>query len=142
MRKNYEMLGLNFKMSDVLAAIGLVQLEKVKDKMAHIWEVYNLYWQELNKVEGISFIPRKDKELPWMTYILCENRNKYMIHMKEKGIVVREIGDCLHRAPYLETRDEYYHSVKFEQQILVLPSGPNQPLENVRKVCQALKEER
>lgn len=141
-RKNYEMLGFNFKMSDVLAAIGLIQLGKVRDKMEHIWEVYNLYWKELNSIEGISFIPRKENELPWMTYILCENRTEYKIRAEERGIVVREIGDCLHRAPYLEARDEYRHSGKFEKQILVLPSGPNQPLENIRKVCRVLKEGR
>ena len=138
-RKDYKMLGFNFKMSDVLAAIGVVQLGKVNDKMAHMWDIYHLYYRELASVEGIRFIPRREDELPWMTYVLCEERDIALQKMKDKGIVGREIGECLHRASYLEARGVYPHSTKFEKQILVLPSGPDQPLENIRKVCEVLK---
>ena len=141
-RKDYKVAGLNLKMSDILASIALIQLDKIKSKMEHMWEIYNQYVQELNEVDGIQFIPRQENELPWMTYIMCKNRSEIKRIMEENGLVVREIGDCLHRASYLEARDKYKHSGKFEEQILALPSGPDQPMENVLKVCKILKEGR
>ncbi len=141
-RKNYEIPGLNFKMSDILASIGIVQLSKIKDKIEHMWDIYHQYYQELRGISGIEFIPRQQNELPWMTYILCEDRNEVKDYLEQNGISVREIGDCLHRAAYLEARDSYRHSGKFEQQILVLPSGPDQPMENIIKVCSTLKKGR
>ncbi len=139
-RENYTVAGFNFKMSDILAAIGLVQLEKIDKKINHLWEVYHQYQEGLKGAEGISFIPRKEYELPWMTYILCENRDAAKLYLEKRGVVARDIGECLHRAAYLEARDEYAHSEKFERQILALPSGPDQPLEHVQKVCQYLRE--
>lgn len=138
-RKDYQTVGLNFKMSDILAAIGLVQLGKIKEKMEHLWAIYNQYFQELNNISGFAFIPRQTYELPWMTYILCENRDTVKLQMEKNGIVVRELGDCLHRASYLEPRDSYINSEKFEKQILALPGGPDQLYENITKVCNVLK---
>lgn len=140
-RKNYQFAGLNFKMSDILAAVGLVQLGKIENKMDHLWNVYKLYYQELSEEKNIEFIPRAAHELPWMTYILCNNRTEMITKLEEEGIVVREIGECIHCAGYLEARDHYTNSVKFERQILVLPSGPDQPLDHIRKVCKSLKGE-
>lgn len=137
--ENYTSVGFNFKISDILAAIGVVQLGKIQKKLEHMWEVYNIYQRELKDVQYIKFIPRRENELPWMTYILCEDRNKIRKYLEENKIAVRKIGDCLHRAPYLEARGSYVNSEKFEKQILSLPSGPDQPIENVLKICSILK---
>ena len=139
-RSAYRTVGFNFKMSDILAAVGLVQLGKIEDKVSHLWEINQLYRKELENVNEIKFIPRKKNELPWMTYILCKHRNQIKRKLEERDIEVREIGDCLHRATYLEARGNYIHSGQFEDHILVLPGGPDQTFENIIEVCKIIKE--
>lgn len=131
--------GFNFKLPDVLAAIGLGQLERLDQKMRHMKMIDEMYRSELKGVEGIDFIPQKQYEFSWMTDIICSDRDKTRKQLWERGIMSRPLGMPLHTAPYLEEKTDYTYAAELQKKLLFLPSGPDQPLQNVEAVIKALK---
>ncbi len=136
---SYMYPGFNFKLPDVLAAIGIGQLERLDIKMQHMNEIDRMYREELKEVEGISFLERQPGEHPWMTDILCVNRDKVREILKNNNISSRPLGEPLHKAHYLKSKGEYPTSDMMREKMLFLPSGPDQSMENVEKVIQVLR---
>lgn len=135
--------GFNFKLPDVLASIGLGQLERLDQKILHVNRIEEIYRKELKNVKGIGFIENKENEFHYEADIVCENRELVRQILYKNGIMSRPLGVPLHTAPYLnQERDIYDTSNKLQGKILYLPSGPDQPLENIEKVTQILKSNR
>lgn len=137
---SYHYPGFNFKLPAALAAIGLGQLERLDEKIGHMKTIDEMYRSELKNIEGIDFIPKRQHEFLWMSDIICQNRNQVRRILKEKDIISRPLGAPLHTAPYLRSSADYIDATKLQEKILFLPSGPDQPLENVEKVIRVLKE--
>ena len=68
--------GFNFKLPDVLASIGLGQLERLDQKVAHVNQIEKMYREELKDVKGIAFIENNEKEFHYEADIVCENREQ------------------------------------------------------------------
>lgn len=131
--------GFNFKLPDVLAAIGIGQLERLDIKMRHMREIDKVYREKLQGIEGISFLDRETGEHPWMTEILCDNKDRVREVLKNNEISSRPLGEPLHKANYLIARGQYPESDIMREKLLYLPSGPDQSMENVEKVIQVLR---
>ncbi len=136
---SYQYPGFNFKLVDVLAAIGLGQLERLDDKISHMKLIDEMYRGELSNVEGIDFIPKKQHELAWMSDIICTNRNRVRDVLKENNISSRPLGKPLHEAPFLKIHADYKYAIELQKKLLSLPSGPDQDLKNVEQVIKVLK---
>lgn len=136
---SYYYPGFNFKLPDVLASIGLGQLERLDKKIEHMQTIDEMYRNELNNIEGINFIPQKQHEFLWMTDIVCKDRDKVRNLLNENGVISRPLGVPLHTAPYLNVKADYTDAVELQKKMLFLPSGPDQPFENVEKVIRILK---
>lgn len=135
----YTYPGFNFKLPDVLAAIGIAQLERLDEKIKHMKEIDDMYRNGLSDVEGISFLDKKEHEFLWMSDILCENRNKVRAILKENGIICRPLGAPLHKAPFLYASGSYEDAARLQSKILYLPCGPDQDFKNVEYVIKVLK---
>lgn len=135
----YKYPGFNFKLPDVLAAIGLAQLDRLDEKMNNMCEINQMYREELTNKEGISFLDRKEGEHPWMTDIICDDKEKVRRILAENGISSRPLGKPLHTAYYLRSKGEYRTSDMMREKMLYLPSGPDQDIENIRKTIHILK---
>ena len=132
--------GFNFKLPDVLASIGLGQLERLDQKVAHVNQIEKMYREELKDVKGIAFIENNEKEFHYEADIVCENREQVRKILYENGIMSRPLGMPLHTAPYLKQKEEIFDSsVQLQRKILYLPCGPNQPMENIERVIHVLK---
>lgn len=131
--------GFNFKLPDVLAAIGLGQLERLHTKMEHMCEINQMYREELSGVAGITFLERKKGEHPWMTDIICDNKDKVRNLLAENEISSRPLGEPLHMADYLRSYGDYGTADEMRKRMLYLPSGPDQDIRNVEKVIRVLK---
>ena len=136
---SYQYLGFNFKLPDVLAAIGLGQLERLENKLMHMKHIDEMYQSGLKNIPGIGFIPRKKNEILWMSDIVCSDRDRIRAVLKENDIMSRPLGVPLHTAPYLKKRADYTYAEDLQKKILFLPSGPDQAFENVEKVIYVLK---
>lgn len=131
--------GFNFKLPDVLAAIGIGQLDRLETKMSHMREINRMYRMELAGVEGISFIERNENEHPWMTDIFCDNKDMVRKILADHEIISRPLGKPLHTANYIKSNGDYETSDVMRDHLLYLPSGPDQDIKNIEQVIQILK---
>ena len=92
-------IGYKYKMSNLQAAWGLAQLERVEELIAKRHLIYNWYSDELWGIEGLrinkkfSYIERPNY---WMTTVILEkdfkiSRDEVMQKLKEKGIDSRPV---------------------------------------------------
>ena len=52
-----DVLGYKYKMSNIQAAIGLAQIERINELINRKREIFNLYYKELIKIDGVSLNP-------------------------------------------------------------------------------------
>lgn len=135
----YSYPGFNFKLPDVLAAIGMGQLDRLDNKLEHMCAIDEMYCIGLKDVEGIDFIPKQTGEFAWMPDIVCKDRDRVRNVLKRNDIISRPLGAPLHTAPYLKEITDYKRAVELQRKMLSLPGGPDQPFENVERVIKVLK---
>lgn len=146
-------VGFNYRMTNIQAAIGLAQLEKIDEYVArrrcHA-QLYNKYLQHteslLEGVEGLT-LPVEQlgcKNVYWMYAILVDkNRNKVMERLKEKGIQTRAFFVPMHRQPMFAS---HYYDKEFpvandiSERGLYLPSGSGLRGEEIEYICKCVKE--
>jgi dTDP-4-amino-4,6-dideoxygalactose transaminase len=88
---HFEMMGTNYKLSNLLSAIGLAQLEKIDDLLSRRRELADNYLDLLKNIKGVS-IPKtteKGKHSYQSFCIFIENRDEIMKSMRSKGIEVQ-----------------------------------------------------
>lgn len=137
---DYRHAGFNFKCSDVLASIGLVQLSRREKKINHINAIYMRYreaMQELPFVEMMA-VDIERGELPLYAIALCARRTQLMKFLQFEGIQTRRLPPDLSTAEFLSP-DIRWPTTRFSTDGLILPCGPDQPLHHVKRVIDALR---
>lgn len=84
--------GLNTKMSELHAAIGLVNLNHYQDHVEKRAAIYERYKQELVNVDGLEFVSFAKQEDPNYNYcpVLFKDRDALFDKFKEAGIFTRK----------------------------------------------------
>jgi len=54
-------IGYNYRLSNVLAAIGRGQLQVLDERVCRKREIFETYWRALGHLPGVAFMP----EVPW-----------------------------------------------------------------------------
>ena len=135
----YQLAGFNLKYTDILASIGLVQLDKIQQKVETSKSNYKMYVDALKGKNQFKMISTKENEVVYTPDILCEDSKKVREYLESKEIQVRPAGACLHNADYFEKRMTYHNADYFEKHLLYMPGGPDQPVENIETTIQYLK---
>jgi perosamine synthetase len=91
MHWHYEIsvLGYKYNMNDIMAAIGLAQLEKLDAMNAKRRAIIGKYLQGIKDIPGIRPYTRytlEGHEAYWFFGIRCKQRDELIIHLKNKGI--------------------------------------------------------
>ena len=133
--------GLNFKFTDIQAAMGLAQLQRAPGRICHLKAVDAMYKKALSGMKGIDLIPVKveDGEIPLYIEVLVDRRDQLVNFLAGRDIQTRLATPALHPTPYFENKGDFPNSIFFGEKGLYLPGGPEQPLENVEIVIQSLK---
>jgi perosamine synthetase len=141
-------LGFNYRLSDVAAALGVAQLEKLDAMLADRSRVASLYQQGLSAVEGVKTpIAGRDNELrSWFVYAtqLPEgaDRDATIARLAERGVASKAYLPCIHLFPHL--RELGYREGQFpvaeaaSARSLALPFFPSMSESQVALVCEAL----
>ena len=113
-------LGYKYNMNDVMAAIGLVQLEKLDDMNDRRRRIISRYINGIKDIPEISlYLPYTNNgdEAYWFFAIRVEDRDNLLIHLKSKGIATG-----VHFYP-LTLRPLYKNTILIV--ILQIPFGKN-----------------
>lgn len=130
----YQLAGFNLKYTDILASIGLVQLGKIAEKVSRSRYNYKAYSDALRYNEKFKLLPTREDEVIYTPDIICEDAKKIRSYLESKDIQVRPAGACLHKAEYFVRRMSYKNAEYFQNQLLYMPGGPDQPEENIKEV--------
>lgn len=132
--------GFNFRFTDILASIGLVQLKRLPERIEKVKAIYARYSEAMSDLPFLKFIPVNIEvgEIPIYIEVLCPERERLIQFLAEQGIQTRPFYPDLNLASYFGNNRRFPHSEIFGTQGLFLPSGPEQPLTNVEQVVKAL----
>lgn len=142
----HEMLGFNLRMTDIAAAIGLVQLEKLDGFNAARQKNAAMLSAGLKGISGI--VPPVTKHGCTHVFhqytIRAKKRDKLADFLKEKGIGTGvHYPIPIHKQPYyieLGYRDSLPISEKATEEVLSLPVHPALSRDDVQKVINEVKE--
>lgn len=142
-------VGYNYRMTNMQAAVGLGQLEKIDWHIEQRNRVAKLYEDNLNEVRDyIRFqkVPERCKSVYWMNTIVLEDcvesdREDIMKKMEEHGIEMRPMFYPAHiMPPYYDEREHYSVAEKLGQRGISLPSHATLRDDDVKYICDCLKE--
>ncbi len=148
----HDELGYNFRMTNVQAAIGLAQLERIDQVVEFKREMGEYYISQLREIPGIKTQIERDwaKQVYWMYCIELDPSlgidAKYVMEkLRERKIGTRPFFRGMHDQPVFEKmglfKDEKYpvtdHAYKYG---LYLPSGMTITKEQIDIVVKNLKE--
>jgi perosamine synthetase len=141
-------LGYNYRLSDLAAAIGVAQVEKLDALLARRDAVADLYAQRLAELEGIETLPaaRGAERRSWFVYAVRLDpgidRDGVIAWLGERGIPSKAYLPAIHLFPHL--RELGYREGQFPvaeaaaAQMLALPFFSTMSEEQVARVCQEL----
>jgi perosamine synthetase len=97
----FERIGTNYKLSNILAAVGLVQMRHIEELLAQRCALAHNYIRLLSEVNGIQLpaITAGGKHSYQSFCVYVDNRDSIMKQMREVGIEVQIGTYSLHRQP-------------------------------------------
>jgi perosamine synthetase len=138
-------IGFNFRMTNIQAAIGLAQLERIDNIIATKIKHAKLYHELLGKTEGITFQPEEHyaKSVFWLHSLLVEgnfrcSRDDLMKELKEAGIDSRPFFIPMHELPPYKS-EGFPAASELSRKGINLPSSTLLSEEDIRRVCEVIK---
>jgi perosamine synthetase len=141
-------VGYKYKMSNLQAALGLAQLERVEEMVAKKRLIYRWYRERLRGVAGISLNVEREwaRNVYWMTSVVLDGSAAVSREAVAAGLGRRQIGSRpffppLSSLPMFHSwADKNPVAYRVAGRGLNLPSGHNLTEEDVDRVCAALRE--
>jgi perosamine synthetase len=137
----FTQVGFNFRYTDIHASIGLVQLDKVNERIDNLKKLYEKYKICLSDLNFLKLIPVNIErgEIPLYIEVLVEEREKLVEYLSSNSIETRLFYPDLDSATHLKCKGDFPNARLFGKQGLVLPSGPDQSEENLDYVLDKLR---
>ena len=121
----HPVMGFNFKFTNIQAAIGLAQIERLEERLAQAARRDAWYRELLGQVEGLEF-PDYDSqpgEVRQWSDVLIDDRDKVEAALKEKAIGSRNFWFPLHtQKSYAGLGGEFPRAASLSARGLWLPS--------------------
>lgn len=138
-------IGLKYKMSNLQAAMGVAQLERLEELVNKKRLIFSWYKDRLQNIDGLTM----NVELPdtrntyWMTTIVLENdfgltRDQFMKKLKDWNVDSRPVFYPLSHMSMFETIHNH-NAENFSQKGINLPSGHNLSEDDIDYVCSVIK---
>jgi len=130
-------IGYNYRLSNILAGIGLGQLEVLESRVASRRKIFNRYFEALSDIDGIKFHKEPGDEFKsnrWLTTIVIEpdltegiTREDIRLGLEKENIESRPLWKPLHIQPVFLSCPSYINEVSYNLFVngLCLPSGSN-----------------
>jgi perosamine synthetase len=142
-------VGYNYRMTNVQAAIGVAQLEKLEDFIEVKRNNYQLYIKLLSNIPGLSILPFKDNiRTNYWFYSLCVCKEEYGMssgslikYLSKNGIQSRPIWGLIgEQKPYIKNQSyDVERAPYFRELIVNLPCSTNLKSEEVEFICNVIK---
>jgi perosamine synthetase len=143
-------LGFNYRLNEMSAALGLVQIQRIKELLAKRAQVAVWYNDRIDQIDGIQkpFITERITHMSWFVYVIrCNDeidRNCLMSFLQEHEIPSRPYFTPIHLQPFYVQqfgwkRGDLPHTEKAGDTFLALPFSGVMTEEQVAYVCDYLR---
>jgi len=138
-------IGYNYRMSNLLAAVGRAQLKVLSSRIEKRRDIFAVYQQKLRDLPGIGFMPEPEwsRSNRWLTCITVEPdefgavREDIRKALEKENIESRPLWKPMHLQPVF--KDCQYAGGTVGEELfekgLCLPSGTAMSDEDVERVC-------
>lgn len=148
---NHTRLGYNYRLDEMSAALGLVQLQRIEELLAKRERVANWYNERLDRISGVCspYIVETTTRMSWFVYVVrCEDnvdRNVLMSFLLERGVPSRPYFTPIHLQPFYQDRfgwrkGDLPNTEKAGDTFLALPFSGVMTESQVEYVCKHLEE--
>ncbi len=141
----HEEVGYNYRMSNVLAGIGIGQLEVLAERVNRKRAIFDAYVEELGGLHGVSFMPEADygRSTRWLTVALVDSDkfgatpNEIIAALDAENIESRPVWKPMHMQPAFAGCMTAGGAVseRFFRDGICLPSGTLMSDEQQARVC-------
>jgi len=139
----HETYGYNYRMSNVLAAIGVAQMEVIEDRIKRKREIFEIYKNELGSIANFMPEINNSRGNRWLTTALFEKDPlKIQEILFKNSIESRPLWKPMHLQPLFKNAKSYINnnSEKYFKKGLCLPSGTAMSDEDVVNIAKIIKE--
>ncbi len=145
----HEVIGFNYRMTNLQAALGVAQLERIGDFISRKREIANAYKLSLKGTKGLTLHPEMAwaKNVYWMYSILVDktefgiSRDELMNKLAEKGIETRPFFYPIHEMPpYIKYKrgSSFGIANEISSAGINLPSGTSLSDSEILEVCELI----
>jgi perosamine synthetase len=140
-------IGFKYKMSNIQAALGLAQLERVDELIKRKVQLFEWYNEGLKNIKGLSLNKANsvsEKSIFWMSSIILDKdfgitRDKLIMELRERNIDTR---------PLFPQMSSFRMFDKFDNPVakhianngINLPSGYERTQEEIAYICETIKD--
>ena len=139
-------VGFNYRLTNIQAALGLAQLERIDDFIEKKRKIAQTYNRLLGDLKGITLSPEASwcKNVFWMYSVIVEDgfglsRNELMNRLSENGIETRPFFVCMHKQPPYASNLELPVAERLSARGINLPSSVNLKEEEIEFVCSVIR---
>jgi len=146
----HPVVGYNYRLTNIQAAIGLAQVERLGEQLQKHRDVAAWYREELAGVEGLTW----QKERPWALHAwwqfvvvvdesFAPDRDAVLQHLQDAGIDARRIYYPMHQQPIYQNEaaaQTFPVADRVAARAVCLPTWAGLTREDVRFVCRTLRE--
>lgn len=145
----HDAIGYNYRMTNLQAALGLAQLEQLEDFINIKKTNYELYKNEIKKVDGLEILEFKDDIRPnywfYALYLKSEyalNRDQVIRYLASNQIQARPIwGLISDQKPYIDSQQYKIDKAKiYLDNVINIPCSSNLSIEDAVYVIECLKQ--
>jgi perosamine synthetase len=145
-------LGFNFRLTNLQAALGLAQVDRMDDIVARKRCIGQAYTDRLSEVEGLELQVQQAwaRSVYWMYGVVVSEETgldatDFAARLRERGVETRPFFLGMHEQPALRERglfvgESYPIAERLARQGLYLPSGLALEEATLDRVCEAVRE--
>ena len=136
----HNVIGYNFKFTDLQAAVGLGQLTYLKSRIENMKKRHKLYAENLRGLKGISLFKFSEEEVPQWTDAIVEQRDKLNKYLARNGIICRRYWFPIHsQVPYKLPDTNFTNSTRMSPKSIWLSSSFTMSDSDVEFVCNHIR---
>ena len=142
----HPLLGYNYRLTNLQAAIGVAQMEKVDDIILHKKRIAKEYKERLGALPGIHLPPDEPwaDNVFWLYSILVnpkvfgKSRDELMAYLSKEGIETRPFFPPIHTQPIYNIDKHLIVAEQLSATGLSLPSAIGLRIEDIERVVDAM----
>jgi perosamine synthetase len=139
-------LGYKYKMSNIQAALGLAQLERVNELIDKKREIFGWYFERLKDIKGLKLNKEASwaKSIYWMSSIYLQtefsvSRDELRQKLKEDMIDTRPVFPTISKYPMWKSDCQNPVAEHIGNNAINLPSGHNLTEEQIDYICKCIR---